>query len=410
VFYDFPISLGLDEVRLAVKNHNQRMGATGFIEADRGDHVIFNYVVAFADSFPQPTTDDPALNREYAILRECRGLVFDKTYGVLLSRRYHKFFNINEKSFTQTHLLDFSQPHEILEKLDGSMVAPYPHAGRPDGIAWATKMGVTEQSYPVEAFVAKNPQYRSLFFDLYERGFSPLFEWCSRQQKIVVDYKVEQLVLTGVRSLYSGAYAEHAALVDLGQTYGIPVVRALPGSVENIEQFMADAYDLEGSEGYIIRFANGHMLKIKGRWYTQIHRTKDNLTREKDVWQMILNDRVDDIKPFMDADDRDRVDRYLAEFEKRVGATAQMLALTVHSSQAIGLSKKDFASWVSEKYLNRAAHGLLFAIWDGQDPVEVVKKFLAKNFFTATRIENVRWAVSGLKWDDYRDTNVVLDD
>ncbi|RYD62042.1 MAG: hypothetical protein EOP83_15610 [Verrucomicrobiaceae bacterium] len=410
MFYPFPTSLGLDEVRAAVANHNQRLDRTCFIEVDRGDHVIFNYVLSFDGSFPQPDTDDDLLNREYAILRECRGLVFDKTYGVVLARRYHKFFNVNEKSFTQANVIDWTQPHVILEKLDGSMIAPYPHPGRPGGIAWGTKMGATDVSFPVEAFVAQNPQYVRFFCDLYEQGFTPLFEWCSRKQKIVIDYKEDRLVLTGIRSIYSGQYANHPGLVAFGEAYGIEVVRALPGSVENIEQFMADAYDLQGEEGYIVRFDNGHMVKVKGLWYCQIHRTKDDLTREKDVWKMILEDTLDDVKPFMDSDDRTRVDRFLSEFDARVADKAWRLDLEVSAGHALDLTKKEFVATVLRDYPNRQEHGMLFAIWDGQNSVDVVRKFLAKNYHTSTKIENVRWIVSGLKWDDYRDQTVILDD
>lgn len=410
MFYDFPISLDLQEVRSVVQEHNAKLGQTSFIEANRGDHTIFNYVVAFPESFPQPDTDDPVLNRKYAILRECRGLVFDSYYGVLLSRRYHKFFNVNEKSFTQAHLIDWSQPHVILEKLDGSMIAPFPHQGRPGGVAWATKMGATEVSFPVEAFVAKNPNYRDLFFHLYEAGFTPIFEWCSRKQKIVVDYPEDQLILTAIRNLYSGQYIDHATMLTTGERFGVPVVRALPGGVENIEQFMAEAQDLEGSEGYIVRFANGHMVKVKGRWYCQIHRTKDNLTREKDVWQMLLDGTVDDVKPFMDADDRLRVDRFAHDFEARVASRARTLELAVEVAKATGSTKKEFAAWVLQHSPNRQEHGLLFSVWDGSNPVEVLKGFLQKNYHTATKIENVRSLVGGLNWDDYRDRNIFLDD
>ena len=34
--------------------------------------------------------------------------------------------------------------------------------------------------------------------DAIDAGFTPLFEWCSRRSKIVVDYPEDQLVLTGL--------------------------------------------------------------------------------------------------------------------------------------------------------------------------------------------------------------------
>jgi RNA ligase len=213
--------------------------------------------------------------------------------------------------------------------------------------------------------------------------------------------------LTGVRSIYSGEYASHEALVGFGLTYGVEVVRALPGSVENIEQFMAEAYAVEDEEGYIIRFENGHMLKIKGLWYCQIHRTKDNLTREKDVWRMILDDNLDDVKPFMDPDDRARVDAYVEAFESRIAERGAFLQLHVDVAKAVGNDKKAFAS--SLKDIHPMDRGLLFSIWDGHDPKDCVRELLKKNSYTGTKIENVRRMINGLRWDDYRDHNVILD-
>ena len=95
--YTFPHHLTLDEVRSVIQRHNARTATQAFIEIDRGDHIVFNYVVAFAHSFPRPDTRDAALNREYTILRECRGLIMCPTTGTVLARRYHKFFNVGER-------------------------------------------------------------------------------------------------------------------------------------------------------------------------------------------------------------------------------------------------------------------------------------------------------------------------
>ena len=41
MFYEFPKNLSLDEVRNVVQRHNEALGVTAFIEADRGGIVIF---------------------------------------------------------------------------------------------------------------------------------------------------------------------------------------------------------------------------------------------------------------------------------------------------------------------------------------------------------------------------------
>src|SRR5574343_2058061 len=144
--YQFATELHINEVRAIIEKHNESLGSKAFIEADRGDHVIFNYVVAFEGSFPEPNTGDHHTDRERAILRECRGLIMCKNTGLPLARRFQKFFNVNEKPETQIGAIDWSKPHVILEKLDGSMITPCMSGGR---LRWGTKMGATDVATPV---------------------------------------------------------------------------------------------------------------------------------------------------------------------------------------------------------------------------------------------------------------------
>lgn len=53
--------------------------------------------------------------------RECRGLIFDEK-GKVLSRRFHKFFNVNELAETNESCIDISRPHILTEKVDGYFI------------------------------------------------------------------------------------------------------------------------------------------------------------------------------------------------------------------------------------------------------------------------------------------------
>lgn len=412
--YEFPTDITLEEVRQSVANHNARTGTNSFIEADRGDIVIFNYVVSFDGAFPAPTTDDAALNREYSIIRECRGLTFHKD-GRLLNRKFAKFFNVNEKPETQSSVIDWSQPHKIFEKLDGSMITPIWTGDMEDidgdGIRWCTKMGMTDVAVPVEEFVAKNPHYaRWAAIQLYS-GYTPIFEWCSRQQKIVVDYPEDRLVLLAIRDNRTGLYLSYEQMLA-AENSNIEVVRTLDGSIENIEEFMAEAQDLEGAEGYIIRFDDGHMVKVKGAWYVQIHRTKEFLQHEKDVLQLIFQDRLDDAKAFMDNDDRERVERYNTDLIAAIGEQASRLYSLANRLDPIDNrpTKKEFVEKVRALDLQDHEQGILFRIYDGHEPGALVRNIIEKHISTGPRVESVRHLFGGLNWLDYRDANASVGD
>ena len=190
--YQFPTITHLDQVRPAIA------GCDEFIIAERDWGYVVNYMVAMSDTFPFVFTE------EDAIRRECRGLLFYKD-GSIMARRLHKFFNVNERDETQFHAVKWSQPHVILEKLDGSMITP---VIMPDGgIRWGTKMGITEVSMQAEEFVARHPQYEQFArMVMVNLGFTPIFEWTSRKQRIVIDYEEDNLVLIAVRDNVTGEY------------------------------------------------------------------------------------------------------------------------------------------------------------------------------------------------------------
>lgn len=106
--YEFPHLSHIDEVRAVIDD------VEGFIVAEREWGTVINYVQMGNQTFPEVNS------REDAIRRECRGLIFALN-GKLVSRPFHKFFNAGERTETLLENIDLSQPHVILEKLDGCL-------------------------------------------------------------------------------------------------------------------------------------------------------------------------------------------------------------------------------------------------------------------------------------------------
>ena len=208
--YKFPVIETIDDVLPAIE------GAPEFIVAERNGHTIINYNVAFADTFPVVT------DRKSALRRECRGIIFDSD-GKLIRRPYHKFKNVNESEDTQAHLVDLSREHHVLDKLDGSMLVPFVLN---DKLEWGTKMGLTEVAAPVAEFAANNPMYNNFALMLIRAGYTPIFEWCSRKQRIVIDHPEDMLILTAIRDMRTGEYVHYDDIKAIAQEALIPVVAA----------------------------------------------------------------------------------------------------------------------------------------------------------------------------------------
>jgi len=51
-----------------------------------------------------------------------------------------------------------------------------------------------------------NKKYQQFAKWCIENRLTPIFEWCSRKQRIVIDYPEDKLVLLAVRENMSGKY------------------------------------------------------------------------------------------------------------------------------------------------------------------------------------------------------------
>ena len=413
--YQFPRIECLADVLPAIEGRDE------FIVATREWGTVVNYMVSMADTFPEVRDEDywcpgcklPMSETEgcgsqrcpdsvnlAAIRRECRGLLFYPD-GRIMSRRLQKFFNVNERDETAAHRIDLSQPHVILEKLDGSMITPvFTEAG----IRWGTKMGITEVSMQAEEFVAHHPNYAEFAEVIMELGFTPIFEWCSRKKRIVIDYPEDRLVLIAIRNNVTGEYVPYFSayqdLAGFSVNYNIDLVKIYAGTTDNMEHLIAETRAMEDAEGWIIRFDDGHMLKIKGDWYVRIHKTKDNLLWEKNLIELMINERLDDTKPYMLDDDIRRVEQFETEFWIGINDAVNRYERYFQTVLGSGLDRKEFAQrWMpTVKDYDPFAPAFVFSRFDGKDPRELIINHIKKNCGTQTKVDSVREMWGGAKW------------
>lgn len=409
--YKFPEIRHIDDVRAAIEGRDE------FIIAERDWGYVVNYMVNMPDSFPPVMTtaidiesygDDEHFighseqyNLHAAIRRECRGILFYKN-GKLMSRRLHKFFNVNERDETQMQYIDLNRPHVILEKLDGSMITPVVTDA---GIRWGTKMGITDVGMGAELYIANlgTRGYESLARECISRDMTPIFEWCSRKQRIVIDYPEDRLVLIAIRHNVTGEYVGYKDLQEWGAVHNIEVVGAYEGTVANMERLLAETHDVEGMEGWIIRFEDGEMHKIKGEWYCRIHKTKDNLNLEKNLVKLIVNDTLDDSKAFMLDDDRHRVEKFEEQFWAGIGNSIVRYERYYNTVVASGLDRKRYAQeWMPTiKKNDPIAPMIVFGRFDGKDTRAMLVDHIRKNTGTQTTIDSVRHLWGDVKWNYY---------
>ena len=369
-----------------------------FFVAEREQFKIINYINMGVDIFPNPLlAPDEKTKKQWFLRRECRGLIFSLT-GDVISLPIRKFFNVNEREETLIDNIDFSRPHVILEKLDGSMIRPILINNT---YRLGTKMGITDVSLQVEVWVKKHTNYDQFIKDCIDKKICPQFEWCSRKQKIVIDYPVDRLVLLSIRDLITGKDWSMLELKQLASIYNIDVVLEYTGSIDNMKMLVSTTKELTDQEGWILKF-DDVSYKIKSDDYVMKHRAKDSILRENGVLELLLDEKLDDIKSLLSDKDRINIENFEKSFWEGVKNTSKKWEASNLEIKSIEyITRKWFALNLSST-VDEHLRSAIFKSWDIQisdiNWLDHVLSTIRKNISTQTKVDNIRYLWGNAKW------------
>ncbi len=386
ITYDFPEINHISDVLQVIEEWDE------FRVMEKDWYTVINYAVAFEETFSYVPTKTL---HNMKIRRECRGLIFDTATGNLISRPYHKFFNAGEKEETQLNKINLYEPHVVLEKLDGSMIRPIPTK---EGFRLATKAGITDVAMNAEVFIADKPHYATFINKCIQKGTTPIFEWCSRKNRIVIDYPEDQLILTTMRYNDTGKYVEYQVMSDYATAWKIPVVKALDGlAVQNIELFVKQVREWDDGEGVVLRFDTGHMIKVKTDDYVLRHKSKDAINQEKNVLQTILDDSVDDLVPLLTPEDAQRVEA----FQNAFWMALEDVGTEIHDTYKQidkGQDQKEYATLTVPSVIPQY-QPFMFKLRKGISVRDLLIEQIGKSLGSQTKIDQIRWMFGDLNWN-----------
>ena len=385
--YKFPEIKHIDDVLLQIEDKPE------FKVMEKGWYTVINYMVAFEDTF---SLIRHRTHYNMWMRRECRGLIFNTATGELISRPYHKFFNVGERDETQLDKIDLNQPHVVLEKLDGSMIRPIP---TPEGFRLGTKAGITDVAMNAEVFIGDKPQYGTFINLCISQETTPIFEWVSRKNRIVVDYPEDNLILTAIRDNRNGSYVEYESMKRSASHLNIPCVKAYSKGVPTSEDLINHIRKWDDGEGVVIRFDDGHMVKIKADEYILRHRSKEQINSEKNIIQVILSDAVDDMIPLLTEDDATRLRKFQAEFWSAVDEVAQDLTTIFEGGDRVYPDKKEFAVEFVNRMLLPIHRPFMFGMKQGKECKQLLIDSIEKSLTSQTKLNDSRWMFGGISWN-----------
>ena len=150
---------------------------------------------------------------------------------------------------------------------------------------------------------------KNIKIDKIPKSVTLIFELCSRYNRVVIDYDTPMLVLTGVRINKTGTF------VDIHNDK----IKDIINSIWNVQNIVRqyEISSIEGMpqdiEGFVIKDKNFHMVKVKNKWYVEMHHRINN--HNLSFKELYLSGEADEIISYF-KEYEDEYRRYEKEYDK----------------------------------------------------------------------------------------------
>jgi len=260
-------------------------------ERDGIQYHIFSYRLASYTDFLLPSA------------LECRGVMFRVSNGVpeeLVTLPMHKFFNFSElECFVPINL---DNVVDVDYKSDGSLISTYLHNGE----VYVKSKGAlfSDQAVAANAYIQDHPDFKNQLLSLIQLGTTVNMEWVSPDNRIVLGYEKDALIVLNVRH-HTGIYMSNQQIHDLQLNTITDRLWEKPNFTD-IHDFYAAIDDEVDIEGYVFKFkdVDGKSLwaKKKTKWYLARHHCIDSIKSPRRLYECVLREATDDMRTLFERD------------------------------------------------------------------------------------------------------------
>ena len=304
-----------------------------------------------------------------------RGLVTDND-GKIAARPFKKFFNMEEGKHTPTEEFD------VYEKMDGSLGILFNYQGE-----WVM---ATRGSFVSEQAIKGFEMLKNYDYEKLHKNYTYLFEIIYKENRIVVQYDYDDLILLGIIETKTGYEVDlhnegtDIRLKNLINNLGFKVVRKFDKvkSYEPLKHFIPDS-----KEGYVVRFSNGDRIKIKGEEYLRLHKLMTNVSTTA-VWEMLSEGRdVLELLKGVPDEFYKKVKMYVLDlrysylsYSEYAGKMHDKFRYGKFNDRYPEPTKKEFAEFLSLNDIDPKVRALCFAIWDNKNYDKMIWKYIKPEF------------------------------
>ena len=306
---------------------------------------VFNYRLAQYKDFANPIPDKPEL-KGY----EMRGLTFVFNEDGSLFNRYvllEKFFNLNQVPDSLYSVVKNYKIKFVNNKEDGSIAS---FVKLPNGkVIGKSKMGFdNDQADGINRVYKTNKEIKSLVDWALDNNIVPVFEYVAPNNRIVLRYPSEELILLRLRDNVTG---KHIDIRDHLDKVGSIRVSPFEDEIKDLDQLIELTATQVDKEGSIVtcedEMGRDFFFKLKTPWYMSLHGLlTDDLYREHIIIGYILDDKIDDILGQIPEDEKEahiRINKIVDIVKKSISDKVSEIEKDYRQYVSMNISKKDYA-------------------------------------------------------------------
>lgn len=247
-------------------------------------------------------------------------------------------------------------------------------------------------------------KYKEFCLEWIEKGFTPLFEWCSYRQQIIVSYPEDMLVLTAIRNNATGLYVTYGDMLASCAAHNVPLTKPMKVSFgeqyQSLGELLRHVKETTDLEGFVLCFETGEFYKLKTEWYfARSKKVAGHFTgQEKELWDLILNRKIDDLGGALGAKRTEALEQASMKLWKALERSAEKIQKWIDDKKKAGCTqRKDFAALV-DKEIPKQWSGLYYHIFAGADALEEIVQKCKEYMPNRNKLDMVRdYFAEGIK-------------
>ncbi len=298
---------------------------------------LYNYILSDYEIFQ----NEP-------ISRELRGLIIDEIGNITLS--VPKFFNINEIEETQSTALASKTIKKIQEKMDGSLITPVNING--EIVIKSKGSFASDQAKLAQKIVDSSADLQYFILDCWDNKFQPYFELTGDENPHVIEYDYEsRITLIMVRD----AVGKFIDIDKFNYKYTAESYN------HTIEEMLKIQKNKKGIEGFVIKFEDETIIKIKTLDYFELHKLNDESDSYKVILKRVLDEDMDDILGIVSEKKKEKligINKVISDY---------VVSFVLEIEDILAENKDSTRKALAEKYRNHIYFNVIMKAFIGKD-------------------------------------------